>query len=57
MKTVKILGLLVIIVGVFAVGYWNGQSNNTADHSTATSSPQNALMAAASTPCTDGPLS
>ncbi len=40
MKTVKIVGLLVIIVGVFAVGYWNGQSNNTADHSTATSSPQ-----------------
>jgi Cu(I)/Ag(I) efflux system membrane fusion protein len=40
MKTVKILGLLVIIVGVFAVGYWNGQSNNTADHSTATSSLQ-----------------
>ena len=40
MKTVKILGLLVIIVGVFAVGYWSGQNNKTADHSTASSSPQ-----------------
>ena len=29
---------------VFAVGYWNGQSNNTADHSTATSSPQSDNM-------------
>jgi Cu(I)/Ag(I) efflux system membrane fusion protein len=40
MRTVKILGLLVIIVAVFAVGYWNGQSTNTAGHSAATSSPQ-----------------
>jgi Cu(I)/Ag(I) efflux system membrane fusion protein len=40
MKVVKILGLLVIIVLVFAVGYWRGQSNRTADHSTMSSSPQ-----------------
>ncbi|MGZ8465333.1 MAG: efflux RND transporter periplasmic adaptor subunit, partial [Candidatus Binatia bacterium] len=48
MKTVKILGLLVIIVGVFAVGYWNGQSNKTADHSTASSSQQSEDMKSAS---------
>ncbi|MGZ9212387.1 MAG: efflux RND transporter periplasmic adaptor subunit [Candidatus Binatia bacterium] len=48
MKTVKILGLLVIIVGVFAVGYWNGQSNKTADHSTAPSSQQSEDMKSAS---------
>jgi RND family efflux transporter MFP subunit len=40
MKTVKILGLLVIIVGVFTVGYWRGQSNQPADHSPASSSQQ-----------------
>src|SRR5688572_14035843 len=40
MKTVKILGLLVIIVVVFAVGYWNGQSNKQGDHSTVSSSQQ-----------------
>ena len=40
MKVAKILGLLVIIVLVFAVGYWRGQSNITADHSTMSSSPQ-----------------
>ncbi len=39
MKTVKLLGLLVIVVGVFAVGYWRGQSNTIADHSTMASSP------------------
>ena len=44
MKTVKILGILVIIGGVFAVGYWNGQSNKTADHSTASSSQQSSEM-------------
>ena len=48
MKTVKILGLLVIIVAVFAVGYWNGQSNKTADHSTASSSQQSEDMKSAS---------
>jgi Cu(I)/Ag(I) efflux system membrane fusion protein len=35
MKTVKILGLVFIIVGVFAVGYWRGQSNKAVDHSPA----------------------
>jgi RND family efflux transporter MFP subunit len=40
MKTVKLLGLLVIVVGVFAVGYWRGQSNMSGDHSTMSSSPQ-----------------
>jgi membrane fusion protein, copper/silver efflux system len=40
MKTVKILGFLVIIVVVFAIGYWNGRSNKTADHSTVSSSQQ-----------------
>lgn len=40
MKTVKILGLLVIVVGVFAVGYWRGQSNQTADHAPASLSQQ-----------------
>ena len=40
MKMIKILGLLVLIVGVFAVGYWRGQNNKTADHSTASSSQQ-----------------
>ena len=44
MKTVKILGLLVLIVGVFAVGYWRGQNNKTADHSTASPSQQPADM-------------
>ena len=44
MKTVKILGLLVVIVGVFAVGYWRGQNNKTADHSTASPSQQPADM-------------
>ena len=39
MKTVKILGLVFTIVGVFVVGYWRGQSNNAVDHSPA-SSPQ-----------------
>ena len=48
MKTVKILGLLVIIVAVFAVGYWNGQSNKTADYSTASSSQQSEDMKSAS---------
>ena len=40
MKTVKILGLLVLIAGVFAVGYWRGQSNQPAGHSPASSSQQ-----------------
>jgi Cu(I)/Ag(I) efflux system membrane fusion protein len=40
MKTVKLLGLLVIVVGVFSVGYWRGQSNTIADHSSMASSPQ-----------------
>ena len=31
MKIVKILGLLVVITGVFAIGYWNGQSNHATD--------------------------
>ena len=44
MKTVKILGLLVLIVGVFAVGYWRGQGNKSADHSTASPSLQPADM-------------
>jgi Cu(I)/Ag(I) efflux system membrane fusion protein len=35
MKSVKILGLLVLIVGVFAVGYWRGQSNKAVDPSPA----------------------
>jgi len=37
MKTVKILALLVIFVGVFAVGYWRGQNDKTADHSASSS--------------------
>ena len=45
MKTVKILGLVVIIVGVFAVGYWRGRSNHTPGDSTASSPPQPADMA------------
>ena len=44
MKTVKILGLLVLIVGVFAVGYWRGQTNKPTDHSTASPSEQPADM-------------
>jgi len=44
MKTVKILVLLVIIVGVFAVGYWRGQNDKTADHSAGSSSQQSADM-------------
>jgi Cu(I)/Ag(I) efflux system membrane fusion protein len=44
MKMVKILVLLVIIVGVFAVGYWRGQNDKTADHSTGSSSQQSADM-------------
>jgi len=43
MKLVKILALLIIIVGVFAVGYWSGQNDKTADHS-ASSSQQSADM-------------
>jgi Cu(I)/Ag(I) efflux system membrane fusion protein len=39
---------LVLIVGVFAVGYWRGQGNKPADHSTASSSPQPADMKSAS---------
>jgi membrane fusion protein, copper/silver efflux system len=49
MKVVKILGLLVIAVGVFAFGYWRGQSHQTADHSTASSSQQSAEMKSGST--------
>jgi Cu(I)/Ag(I) efflux system membrane fusion protein len=39
MKTVKILGLLFIIVGVFAVGYWRGQSNKAVGSSPASQQP------------------
>jgi len=35
MKSVKILGLLVLIIGVFAFGYWRGQSNKAVDPSPA----------------------
>ena len=44
MKSVKILGLLVLIVGVFAIGYWRGQSNTAVDHSPASSSQQSSEM-------------
>lgn len=41
MKIAKALGVLVLIVGVFAFGYWQGQSNTKADHNTsAHSSPE-----------------
>ncbi len=52
MKSVKILGLLVILVGVFAIGYWNGQSHVSADRAmesaakpSAESKPGNDAMA------------
>ena len=35
MKSVKIMGLLVSIVGVFAVGYWRGQNHKAVDPSPA----------------------
>ncbi|HEX6769968.1 MAG TPA: efflux RND transporter periplasmic adaptor subunit, partial [Candidatus Binatia bacterium] len=40
MKIVKIIGLLIIGVGVFAIGYWRGQSQIAAEHSPAASSQQ-----------------
>ncbi len=48
MKSVKILGLLVLIVGVFAVGYWRGQSNKGVEHSPASSSQQSTEMTSGS---------
>ena len=32
MKIIKILGALVLLAGVFAIGYWRGQSDPKADH-------------------------
>jgi membrane fusion protein, copper/silver efflux system len=32
MKIIKILGALVVLAGVFAIGYWRGQSDPKADH-------------------------
>lgn len=32
MKIVKVLGALVLLAGVFAIGYWQGQSDPKADH-------------------------
>jgi Cu(I)/Ag(I) efflux system membrane fusion protein len=48
MKTVKILGLLLIVAAVFAAGYWRGQSRNAANHLTVSSPQQPADMASAS---------
>lgn len=44
MKIVKIIGFLIIGVGVFAIGYWRGQSHIAAEHSPA-ASPQQASEA------------
>lgn len=40
MTIVKIIGLLIIGVGVFAIGYWRGQSHIAAEYSPAASSQQ-----------------
>jgi Cu(I)/Ag(I) efflux system membrane fusion protein len=32
MKILKVLGALVLLAGVFAIGYWRGQSDPKADH-------------------------
>jgi Cu(I)/Ag(I) efflux system membrane fusion protein len=49
MKIAKALGVLVLIVGVFAFGYWQGQSNTKGDHSTSAHSSPEANTASGST--------
>ena len=49
MKIAKVLGIIVLIVGVFAFGYWRGQSNTKADptassHSSGEASAGNVSM-------------
>ena len=48
MKIAKALGVLVLILGVFAVGYWQGQSNTKADHGTSAHSSAEANPAGGS---------
>ena len=38
MKIVKTIGALIVLAGVFAIGYWRGQSDPKADHESAASS-------------------
>jgi membrane fusion protein, copper/silver efflux system len=48
MKMAKALGILVLILGVFAFGYWRGQSNTNADHSAPSQSSGEASAASVS---------
>jgi Cu(I)/Ag(I) efflux system membrane fusion protein len=48
MKIAKALGVLVSIVGVFAFGYWQGQSNTKADHTASSHSSGEASTASVS---------
>ena len=48
MKIAKALGILVLAVGVFAVGYWQGQSNTKADHTASSHSSSEAGVTSAS---------
>jgi Cu(I)/Ag(I) efflux system membrane fusion protein len=48
MKVAKALGVLVLIVGIFAFGYWQGQRNTTADHTASSHSSGEANAASGS---------
>lgn len=37
MKILKTIGALIVLAGVFAIGYWRGQSDPKADHESAAS--------------------
>jgi Cu(I)/Ag(I) efflux system membrane fusion protein len=48
MKIAKALGVLVLILGVFVFGYWQGRSNTKADHSASSHSSSEASAASGS---------
>ena len=48
MKIAKALGIIVLAVGVFAFGYWQGQSNTKPDYTAPSQSSSEATAASGS---------